>query len=75
MDKKNIEYIQVPHPEIVKNYNMYMGGIDKMDFLITLYRTFIRSRQWTLRMFTHAIDLACTNARLEYKKQTEDNSP
>jgi hypothetical protein len=44
-----------------------MGGVDKLDFLITLYRTFIRSRKWTLRMFTHAVDMACTNSWLEYK--------
>lgn len=46
-----------------------MGGVDKLDFLITLYRTFIRSKKWTLRMFTHAIDIACANAWLEYKEK------
>jgi hypothetical protein len=44
-----------------------MGGMDKLDFLITLYRTFIRSRKWTLKMFTHAVDMACANSWLEYK--------
>jgi hypothetical protein len=41
--------------------------VDKLDFLITLYRTFIRSRKWTLKMFTHAVDMACANSWLEYK--------
>lgn len=68
-DKINKEFVQVKRPEVIKNYNLYMGGIDKMDFLITIYRTFIRSRKWTLRMFTHAIDIACVNAWSEYRKQ------
>lgn len=68
-DKKTKEYVEVPRPEVIKNYNANMGGIDKMDFLITIYRTFIRSRKWTLRMFTHAIDIACVNAWCEYKKR------
>lgn len=64
-DKSQKEYKQVPRPEVIKDYNHCMGGVDKLDFLITLYRTFIRSRKWTLRMFTHAIDLACANSWLE----------
>jgi hypothetical protein len=53
-----------------------MGGVDKLDFLITLYRTFIRSKKWILRMFAHGIDLASTNAWLEYRQQAEDlNTP
>lgn len=66
-DKQSKEYISVPRPEVIRNYNVNMGGVDKMDFLITIYRTTIRSRKWTLRMFTHALDLACTNGWLEYK--------
>lgn len=68
-DKQSKEYINVSRPEVVRNYNINMGGVDKMDFLITIYRTFIRSRKWTLRMFTHAIDIACTNGWLEYKSK------
>lgn len=48
-----------------------MGGVDKIDHLITIYRTFIRSKKWTLRMFTHTIDLAITNSLLEYRKDAE----
>lgn len=68
-DKSEKQYKDVPRPEVVKEYNDCMGGVDKLDFLITLYRTFIRSRKWTMRMFTHAIDIACANAWLEYKEQ------
>lgn len=68
-DKNKKEYVYVSRPEVVKVYNACMGGVDKMDFLIQIYRTFIRSKKWTLRLFTHALDIACTNAWLEYKEK------
>ena len=58
-------------PEIVRNYNQSMGGVDRLDQLISLYRTFIQSRKWTLRMMTHAFDLALALAWLEYNKECE----
>uniref|UniRef100_A0A1B6HXF8 PiggyBac transposable element-derived protein domain-containing protein n=1 Tax=Homalodisca liturata TaxID=320908 RepID=A0A1B6HXF8_9HEMI len=66
MGQKNKVYIQVQRPEVVQRYNKSMGGVDKVDFLVSNYRTFIRSKKWTLRMITHAIDLAVTNAWLQY---------
>ena len=44
-----------------------MGGVGKSDFLIALYRTFIRSRKWTLRVIFHYFNLAVFNAWLEYQ--------
>lgn len=70
-DKKDKEYKDIPRPQVIKKYNKHMGGVDLLDFIITLYRTFIRSKKWTLRMFTHAIDLSCTNACIEYKNTAE----
>lgn len=48
-----------------------MGGVDKLDFLLKIYRTFIKSKKWTLRVMTHCIDMALANSRLEYKKDCE----
>lgn len=70
-DKKNKNYIDISRPECVREYNKSMGGVDKLDFLVSIYRTKIRSKKWTLRMFNHAIDLACTNAWAEYREQAE----
>lgn len=61
-------YVDVLRPEVIRLYNHSMGGVDKMDFLQELYRTFIRSRKWTLRVIFHFIDLSICNGWLEYKR-------
>ena len=48
-----------------------MGGVDKTDMLISFYRTFIKSKKWTLRMIMHSIDLSITNSWPEYKKDAK----
>ncbi|MGH0115062.1 UNVERIFIED_CONTAM: hypothetical protein FKN15_074581 [Acipenser sinensis] len=48
-----------------------MGGVDKLDQLISLYRTEIKSRKWTLRMFTHGFDVAVVNSWLEYRRDAQ----
>jgi hypothetical protein len=70
-NKKNKNYEEVERPEVVQLYNKSMGGVDKMDQLISLYRTFIRSKKWTLRMICHVFDLAAANSWLQYKKDAE----
>ncbi|KAM3625846.1 uncharacterized protein V6R79_018497 [Siganus canaliculatus] len=57
----------VSRDEVVRLYNEAMGGVDLLDQLISLYRTEIRSKKWTLRMITHAFDLAVVNSWLEYR--------
>lgn len=66
-NKVSKKYITIPRPELVRLYNNGMGGVDKTDQLISLYRIFIRSKKWTLRMIFHAVDLALTNSWLEYQ--------
>lgn len=63
------KYVEIERLEVIQVYNQHMGRADKIDFLITVYRTFIRLKKWTLRMFAHAIDLAYVNAWIEYKKK------
>lgn len=71
-DKTKKEYIQVPRPESIKLYNNNMGGVDKHDFLLSLYRSYVRSKKWTVRMISHAIDLALVNSWLEYRQQASE---
>lgn len=67
-DKK---YIQVQRPNIVKEYNVHMGGVDKQDMLIELYRTDIKGKRYYLRIIFHFLDLATVNAWLLYRRHCE----
>ncbi|CAH2109250.1 unnamed protein product [Euphydryas editha] len=64
------KYVTIPRPELVRLYNNGMVGVDKTDHLVSLYRIFIRSKKWTLRMIFHALNLALvsTNSWLEYQE-------
>jgi hypothetical protein len=66
-DKKQKKYIDVLRSDVVSRYNEGLGGEDKCDHLLSLYRTFIRSR--TLRLITHGINIAAVNSWAEYKKE------
>lgn len=66
---KKKEFIQISRPEVIRRYNSSMGGVDKHDFFLSIYRSYVRSRKWTIRLITHAVDLALVNAWLEYKNE------
>lgn len=70
-NKNTKSRIEVKRPQIVKEYNTSMGGVDKADALISLYRTKIRSKKWTLRMIFHAVDMALINSWTEYRKDSQ----
>ncbi|KAG0443738.1 hypothetical protein HPB47_014581 [Ixodes persulcatus] len=69
--KADGDYISVKRPAVVKKYNESMGGVDKTDFLVSLYRTSIRSRKWTLRVIVHFFHLCVTNSWLEYRHHAQ----
>lgn len=66
-DKATKQKITIDRPQIVKEYNLNMGGVDLMNQMISYYRISIRSKKWTLRMITHFIDFAIVNSWIEYK--------
>ena len=43
-----------------------MGRVDKIDYLISLYRIKVKTRKWLVHMFFHFLDLAVANSWLEY---------
>ena len=66
--KKNV---LIDCPDIVKEYNSAMGGVDLADMLISLYRTPWKSKRWYLRVLVHCIDIAKVNAWLLYRRCAE----
>lgn len=58
-DKK---IIQIEQPYVVKKYNANMGGVDRCDENISLYRTAIRGKKWYFSLIAQSIDMAVQNA-------------
>ena len=57
--KKNITVTQ---PHLIRVYNENMGGVDRSDQNISLYRISIRGKKWYFPLLCHCIDLAEQNA-------------
>ena len=55
-------------PSVILSYNAHMGGIDKSDMLVSLYKTPMKSKRWYLRLFAYCIDVALVNAWLLYRR-------
>jgi len=63
-DKKTKQYIYTDRPEIVHEYNHFMGGIDLLDSLFAKYRYKMKSRRWYLYLFWHTLVIGLVNAWL-----------
>ena len=59
---------EVQCPNVIKYYNANMGGIDKSDMLVQLYRTPMKSKKWYMRLFAYCLDLCVCNAWLCYRR-------
>lgn len=70
-NKKTKTREEVEVPEIIKTYNANMGGVDTFNQCLSYYRTFLKSKKWTLRMISHGIDIAIVNSWYEYVRDTE----
>ena len=66
-NKKDKVFIEVDRPEAIKVYNDYIGSVDKMDFLISLYPMNSRTKRWPTRVIMHLLSLSMVNAWLEYR--------
>ncbi|XP_039749876.1 piggyBac transposable element-derived protein 3-like [Pararge aegeria] len=61
-DKNLSAFTDVSCPKVIANYNKNMGGVDILDQSIEYYRTFIKTKKWTLKVILHFFDLAISNA-------------
>ncbi|KAK3931960.1 PiggyBac transposable element-derived protein 3 [Frankliniella fusca] len=58
---------EVSRPDIVKQYNSMMGGVDKFDMLSEIYRTMTRSKRWYIPLVGYMISMALVNSWLMYE--------
>ncbi|KAJ4441104.1 hypothetical protein ANN_10954, partial [Periplaneta americana] len=64
--------IAVPQPRLFESYNSHMGGIDRGDQNVSLYRTSIRGKKWYFPIIAHLIDVAEQNTWLLYRRNEKN---
>ena len=59
-------------PQVIDDYNHWMGGVDKADQLIAYYKPRIRCRRVWMPLFFHCLDVIRLNSYIiaKHKKQT-----
>lgn len=72
-DKVQRTQVSFSQPAVVRDYNQSMGGVDHLDHMVSYYRTFLKSRDWNLRMVTHFLELAVTCSWLENRADAKHN--
>lgn len=60
--------ITVPQPKLFDRYNKGMGGVDKLDGMVAVYRTRMRQRKWWWPIFSYLFDVSIVNAWLLFRK-------
>lgn len=64
--------LDVDCPQIVREYNKHMGGVDLGDMLVSLYKIPFKSRRWYIGIFCQLLDISINNSWILYKKNTND---
>lgn len=70
---KDGSIMMIPSPHAVKDYNKYMGGVDKADMYCALYGTSRKSKKWWHRIFFGLVDRSVCNAYVVYKKLKDED--
>lgn len=71
--KKKKVYETVTRPEVVKEYNLSMGGVDLADRMLSDCPSRARTKKWTVRVIFHMFDLAITNSWFVYRQECVRN--
>ena len=64
------QHVHVSRPNTVRLYNQYMGGINKLDKMCSLYNLTLRSRRWYIYLWLHWLTIAVVNAWFLYHRNT-----
>lgn len=69
--KQEKKKLKIDCPNVIKDYNSHMGGVDICDQQLEYYRTYIKTKKWPVKIAHHFIDLAIVNSWMEYRIDCE----
>lgn len=64
--------IDIPQPYLISQYNQYMGGVDRLDANVGVYRIAMRGKKWYTPILFWLIDVAVNNATLLARQYRSD---
>ncbi|KAK0046815.1 piggyBac transposable element-derived protein 3 [Biomphalaria pfeifferi] len=64
---KEKKSILVDQPNVISQYNRYMGGVDRLDQNIATYRISIRSKKWWWQVVSFLLSASVNNAWMLYR--------
>lgn len=67
-DRHLKEHVKISCPNVVREYNASMGGVDNVDSYVGRFHICINSRKWYIRLVYHLLDMSFINAWFLYKK-------
>jgi len=65
--KKDKDGNVVLKQKLINDYNLFMGGVDKNDAVISTYSCVRKSHKWTTKIFFHFLEEAIYNAFIIFK--------
>lgn len=71
-DKENRCNIDVTAPQIISQYNQFMGGVDTLDMLVALHSITFKSKRWYTRIVWRLFDLMVINSWIIMKNHRGD---
>lgn len=67
-NRKEKSYNEIDCPQIIREYNAHMGGVDLMDSYMDRSGLQIKTKDMATRIFYHLLDMAITNAFVLYRR-------
>lgn len=67
-DRAKKSFLSIDCPQIIREYNAHMGGVDLMDGLMGRYHIHAKTMNVIMRVFYHLVDMACTNAFILHRR-------
>ena len=60
-NRKQRKHVQIKQPNIIKQYNNYIGGGDLADYMVANYRIDIGGKKWLWPIFSNYFDVSIVN--------------